>query len=309
MPAPRGRRRTSPGAARAAAAAAGSRTRRAHRRRARDTGPAGRPHAATRRARARRGEGVRRLRGRGVRVVGGSWPVAAPSVGVGLPGRRGRPRRPLDETRAWLGVQPRPGGRAGQPQADQQGGQADRDGGDQQHARLRGEQLVDQVPGAHLPSSLRRGKVEARSLASSAILATSRLRPVEPSVPRPVPDRGGTRVSLSSSAIPRPGRAVLADLLPGERARDLALVVAYAGFTGLAAQVVVPLPFTPVPVTGQTFAVLLGAAALGWQRGFLGMGLYLAAGLAGVPWFSQWSGGTDTLSPPAAWTARRRGWC
>jgi biotin transport system substrate-specific component len=106
-------------------------------------------------------------------------------------------------------------------------------------------------------------------------------------------------VSLSSSAIPRPGRAVLADLLPGERARDLALVVAYAGFTGLAAQVVVPLPFTPVPVTGQTFAVLLGAAALGWQRGFLGMGLYLAAGLAGVPWFSQWRGGTDTLSAPS----------
>jgi biotin transport system substrate-specific component len=106
-------------------------------------------------------------------------------------------------------------------------------------------------------------------------------------------------VSLSSSAVPRPGRAVLADVLPGERVRDLALVVGYAGFTGLAAQVAIPLPFTPVPVTGQTFAVLLGAAALGWQRGFLGMGLYLAAGLAGVPWFSQSSGGTDTLSAPS----------
>jgi biotin transport system substrate-specific component len=106
-------------------------------------------------------------------------------------------------------------------------------------------------------------------------------------------------VSLSSSAIPRPGRAVLADTLPGERARDLALVVAYAGFTGLAAQVAVPLPFTPVPVTGQTFAVLLGAAALGWQRAFLGMALYLGAGLAGVPWFSGWSGGVDTLSAPS----------
>jgi biotin transport system substrate-specific component len=91
----------------------------------------------------------------------------------------------------------------------------------------------------------------------------------------------------------------LADVLPGERVRDLALVVGYAGFTGLAAQVVIPLPFTPVPVTGQTFAVLLGAAALGWQRGFLGMGLYIAAGLVGVPWFSQWSGGTDTLSAPS----------
>jgi biotin transport system substrate-specific component len=106
-------------------------------------------------------------------------------------------------------------------------------------------------------------------------------------------------LSLSSSAIPRPGRVVLADLLPGERVRDLGLVVGYAGLTGLAAQVAIPLPFTPVPVTGQTFAVLLGAAALGWQRAFLGMGLYLAAGLAGVPWFSQWRGGTGTLSAPS----------
>lgn len=106
-------------------------------------------------------------------------------------------------------------------------------------------------------------------------------------------------MSLSSSAVPRPGGAVLADLLPGERVRDLVLVVAYAGFTGLAAQVAVPLPFTPVPVTGQTFAVLLGAAALGWQRAFLGMGLYLAAGLAGVPWFSEWTGGTEALASPS----------
>jgi biotin transport system substrate-specific component len=104
-------------------------------------------------------------------------------------------------------------------------------------------------------------------------------------------------VSLSSSAIPRPGRAVLADVLPGERVRDLVLVLAYAGLTGLAAQLVIP--FTPVPVTGQTFAVLLGAAALGWRRAFLGMALYMAAGLAGVPWFAQSSGGTDMLSAPS----------
>jgi biotin transport system substrate-specific component len=106
-------------------------------------------------------------------------------------------------------------------------------------------------------------------------------------------------VSLSSSAVPRPGRAVLADLVPGERVRDLVLVGGYAGLTGLAAQVAVPLPFTPVPVTGQTLAVLLGAAVLGWQRAFLGMGLYLAAGLVGVPWFSGWSGGTGVLSAPS----------
>jgi biotin transport system substrate-specific component len=91
-------------------------------------------------------------------------------------------------------------------------------------------------------------------------------------------------VSLSSSAVSRPGRAVLADVLPGQRVRDLGLVVGYAGLTGLAAQLAIPLPFTPVPVTGQTLVVLLGAAALGWQRALLGMGLYLAAGLLPGAW-------------------------
>jgi biotin transporter BioY len=106
-------------------------------------------------------------------------------------------------------------------------------------------------------------------------------------------------LSLSSSAVSRSGGGVLGDVLPGERLRDLALVVGYATVTGLAAQLVLPLPFTPVPLTGQTLAVLLGAAALGWQRAFLGMALYLGAGLAGVPWFAQWRGGADALAAPS----------
>jgi biotin transport system substrate-specific component len=106
-------------------------------------------------------------------------------------------------------------------------------------------------------------------------------------------------VSLSSSAVPRPGRAVLADLLPGEQVRDALLVVGYAALTGVAAQLSIVLPFTPVPITGQTFAVLLGAAALGWRRAALGMGLYLAAGLAGVPWFAEGRGGVEALTVPS----------
>jgi biotin transport system substrate-specific component len=106
-------------------------------------------------------------------------------------------------------------------------------------------------------------------------------------------------VSLSSSAVPRPGQAVLADLLPGERVRDALLVVGYAALTGVAAQLSIMLPFTPVPITGQTFAVLLGAAALGWRRAALGMGLYLAAGLAGVPWFAEARGGVEALTVPS----------
>ncbi|WP_242579233.1 biotin transporter BioY [Amycolatopsis sp. 195334CR] len=87
-------------------------------------------------------------------------------------------------------------------------------------------------------------------------------------------------------------RPVLADLIPGALARDLTLVAAGAGFTGLAAQLVIPVPGSPVPMTGQTFAALLVGAALGWQRGGAAMLLYLLVGAAGVPWFN---GGTSGM--------------
>jgi biotin transporter BioY len=87
----------------------------------------------------------------------------------------------------------------------------------------------------------------------------------------------------------RPG--VLADVLPGSRVRDAALVLGGAAFVGVAARILVPLPFTPVPVTGQTFAVLLTGTALGWRRGLASMLVYLVAGVAGVPWFADGSSG------------------
>lgn len=89
---------------------------------------------------------------------------------------------------------------------------------------------------------------------------------------------------------------VLADLLPGAVARDAVLVLAAAGLTGLAAQVSIPLPGTPVPVTGQTFAVLLTGAALGWRREIAAMVLYLLAGMVGMPWFA---GGASGIGAPS----------
>jgi biotin transport system substrate-specific component len=86
---------------------------------------------------------------------------------------------------------------------------------------------------------------------------------------------------------------VLGDLLPGTRVRDAVLVLGGAGLTGLAAQVSIPVHGSPVPVTGQTFAVLLVGAALGWQRAFTSMALYLLAGLAGVPWYAHHGHGID----------------
>lgn len=91
-------------------------------------------------------------------------------------------------------------------------------------------------------------------------------------------------------------RLVLADLIPGARVRDAALVAGGAAFVGLAAQVAVPIPGTPVPVTGQTLAVLLTCAALGGVRGIASMGLYLVAGVAGVPWFA---GGDSGFAMPS----------
>jgi biotin transport system substrate-specific component len=90
-------------------------------------------------------------------------------------------------------------------------------------------------------------------------------------------------MSAIESVRPRP---VLADLLPRAVVRDVLLVVAAALLTALAAQVRIPLPFSPVPLTGQTFAVLLTAAALGPLRGVAGQALYLALGLIGLPFFT-----------------------
>jgi len=93
--------------------------------------------------------------------------------------------------------------------------------------------------------------------------------------------------------IPR-RQLVLADLVPGARVRDALLVVGAAGFVGLLAQLVIHLPFTPVPVTGQTLGVLVSGTALGWRRGAAALVLYAAAGVLGLPWFaghaSGWAG-------------------
>lgn len=96
---------------------------------------------------------------------------------------------------------------------------------------------------------------------------------------------------MTSVPIARQPVAVLGDVVAGTRLRDLALVVGGAAAVGVAAQLSVPLPFTPVPLTGQTFAVLVVGAALGWRRAASAMALYLLAGVAGMPWFSGGSSG------------------
>ncbi|MDT7809122.1 MAG: biotin transport system substrate-specific component [Acidobacteriota bacterium] len=83
---------------------------------------------------------------------------------------------------------------------------------------------------------------------------------------------------------------------PLDWTRSAALVVGFSLLTALAAQVVVPLPFTPVPLTAQTFAVLLTGALLGPRLGALAMLAYLAEGAAGLPFFRAGTGGVQQLS-------------
>ncbi len=79
---------------------------------------------------------------------------------------------------------------------------------------------------------------------------------------------------------------------------DVTLVVIGSVFIALFARVIVPLPFSPVPITGQTFAVLLVGVLLGSRRGGLGVLLYLLEGVAGFPFFAGGTGGLAHLAGP-----------
>ncbi len=94
-----------------------------------------------------------------------------------------------------------------------------------------------------------------------------------------------------------------ADILrPGERSRALVfdglVILAGSLLPALAARIAVPLPFSPVPVTGQTLAVLLLGAVLGSRRGSLAVVAYLAEGAMGGPVFAGGTGGVARLLGP-----------
>jgi biotin transport system substrate-specific component len=76
-----------------------------------------------------------------------------------------------------------------------------------------------------------------------------------------------------------PSTRVLADSIPGDRLRDVLLVLGGAGLTALSAQFSFHIPGTPVPVTAQTLAVILVGSALGSRRGVAALSLYLLLGL------------------------------
>jgi biotin transport system substrate-specific component len=93
-------------------------------------------------------------------------------------------------------------------------------------------------------------------------------------------------------AIAAPQPRVIADVFAQSWVRNLVLVAGGAAFVGLSAQIAFYLPWNPaVPVTLQTFAVILAAGALGSIRGAAAMMLYALLGGIGLPWFAQGESG------------------
>jgi biotin transport system substrate-specific component len=80
--------------------------------------------------------------------------------------------------------------------------------------------------------------------------------------------------------------------------RDAFLITVSALSVAAFAQIRIPLPFTPVPLTGQTFAVLLVGAALGAKRGAASLALYTVMGALGLPFFAGGASGLAYMSGP-----------
>ena len=114
---------------------------------------------------------------------------------------------------------------------------------------------------------------------------------------------------------------VLERLVRGRAAATMLLVVGASALIAAAAQIAIPLPFTPVPLTLQPLAVIFVGVALGSTRGAAAAALYLLEGFSGLPVFAQGHGGPAWLLgatagylfsyPFAAWVAgfvSERGW-
>ena len=99
----------------------------------------------------------------------------------------------------------------------------------------------------------------------------------------------------SASLLLQPGATTLSQATAGRRAAGIA---AFALLTAIGAFVRVPLPFTPVPITLQTFFVLTAGIYLGGRDAAVSQALYLGLGAAGLPVFAGGSGGLGHLFGP-----------
>ncbi|HEX2062314.1 MAG TPA: biotin transporter BioY, partial [Thermoanaerobaculia bacterium] len=93
---------------------------------------------------------------------------------------------------------------------------------------------------------------------------------------------------------------VIDRLVRGRAAADMLLVLGASALIAIAAQIAIPLPFTPVPLTLQPLAVIFIGVALGSTRGAAAATLYLLEGISGLPVFAQGHGGAMWLTGATA---------
>lgn len=86
------------------------------------------------------------------------------------------------------------------------------------------------------------------------------------------------------------------EVLPRRAVISAALVIGFALLTAAAAQLRIQLGFTPVPITGQTFAVLLSGAVIGSRRGAASQLLYVLMGAAGLPFYAGGESGWSVVT-------------
>jgi len=99
-------------------------------------------------------------------------------------------------------------------------------------------------------------------------------------------------MELQNATIP----SILGDRVRGNAALNMLLIAGASVFIAIAAQIAVPLPHSPVPLTMQPLAVLLVGVVLGSWRGAAAAALYLMEGLGGLPVFAQGHGGVFWLT-------------
>jgi biotin transport system substrate-specific component len=89
-------------------------------------------------------------------------------------------------------------------------------------------------------------------------------------------------------------------VFPRTRVATITLMIGFALLTATAAQIRFPVPGTPVPITGQTFAVLLAGAALGSWAGAGSQAIYWVLGAIGLPFYTEASGGWEAATGATA---------
>ncbi|QBD87853.1 biotin transporter BioY [Clostridium tetani] len=80
--------------------------------------------------------------------------------------------------------------------------------------------------------------------------------------------------------------------------RDLSIVATFTALTAVMSQISIPIPFSPIPITLQIFAIYLAAIILGSRLATLSQIIYLLLGAIGAPVFSHFSGGLQALVGP-----------